>query len=191
MHTLLDYLQALGLGLAVGVRPFLATIVAGALASANAGVDFDGTAFAFLESPWFLVAMAAALLLSFLMRARVETPAGQAAVSGIAIGLGALLGGGSLDDRLSVWWPGLVVGAAGAALSNAAVRDLLLRAGRRLDAQARAALPVYADGAAAVLAALAVLVPPIAIVAAAFFAWLLVGGRRREGRKYAGLRILR
>lgn len=191
MHTLLDYLQALGLGLAVGVRPFLATIVAGALASANAGVDFDGTAFAFLESPWFLVAMAAALLLSFLMRARVETPAGQAAVSGIAIGLGALLGGGSLDDRLSVWWPGLVVGAAGAALSNAAVRDLLLRAGRRLDAQARAALPVYADGAAAVLAALAVLIPPIAIVAAAFFAWLLVGGRRREGRKYAGLRILR
>ncbi|HSD76479.1 MAG TPA: DUF4126 family protein [Solirubrobacteraceae bacterium] len=191
MHTLLDYLQAFGLGLAVGVRPFLATIVAGALASANAGVDFDGTAFAFLESPWFLVAMAAALLLSFLMRARVETPAGQAAVSGIAIGLGALLGGGSLDDRLSVWWPGLVVGAAGAALSNAAVRDLLLRAGRRLDAQARAALPVYADGAAAVLAALAVLVPPIAIVAAAFFAWLLVGGRRREGRKYAGLRILR
>lgn len=191
MHTLLDYLQAFGLGLAVGVRPFLATIVAGALASANAGVDFEGTAFAFLESPWFLVAMAAALLLSFLMRARVETPAGQAAVSGIAIGLGALLGGGSLDDRLSVWWPGLVVGAAGAALSNAAVRDLLLRAGRRLDAQARAALPVYADGAAAVLAALAVLVPPIAIVAAAFFAWLLVGGRRREGRKYAGLRILR
>ncbi|HSD81765.1 MAG TPA: DUF4126 family protein [Solirubrobacteraceae bacterium] len=191
MHTLLDYLQALGLGLAVGVRPFLATIVAGALASANAGVDFDGTAFAFLESPWFLVAMAAALLLSFLMRARVETPAGQAAVSGIAIGLGALLGGGSLDDRLSVWWPGLVVGAAGAALSNAAVRDLLLRAGRRLDAQARAALPVYADGAAAVLAALAILIPPIAIVAAAFFAWLLVGGRRREGRKYAGLRILR
>lgn len=191
MHTLLDYLQAFGLGLAVGVRPFLATIVAGALASANAGVDFDGTAFAFLESPWFLVAMAAALLLTFLMRARVETPSGQAAVSGIAIGLGALLGGGSLDDRLSVWWPGLVVGAAGAALSNAAVRDLLLRAGRRLDAQARAALPVYADGAAAVLAALAVLIPPIAIVAAAFFAWLLVGGRRREGRKYAGLRILR
>ena len=66
MHTALDYLQAFGLGLAVGVRPFLAVLVAGALATANAGVDFDGTAFAFLEQPWWLVAMAAALLLSFL-----------------------------------------------------------------------------------------------------------------------------
>jgi FtsH-binding integral membrane protein len=191
VHTLLDYLQAFGLGLAVGVSPFLATLVAGALASANAGVNFDHTAFSFLESPWFLVAMAAALLLSFLGRRRVDTPSGQAAVSGIAIGLGALLGGGSLDDHLSVWWPGLIVGAAGAALSNAAVRDLLTRTARRLDAQARAALPVYAEGVGAILSALAILIPPIAIVAAAFFGWLLAGGRRREGRKYAGLRILR
>jgi hypothetical protein len=191
VHTLLDYLQAFGLGLAVGVRPFLATLVAGALASANAGVDFDHTAFSFLESPWFLVALVAALVLSFLGRRQVETPSGQAALSGIAIGLAALLGGGSLDDRLSVWWPGLLVGAAGAALTNAAVRDLLARTARRLDAQARAALPVYAEGVAAVLAALAILIPPIAIVAAGFFAWLLAGGRRREGQKYAGLRILR
>jgi hypothetical protein len=191
VHTLLDYLQAFGLGLAVGVRPFLATLVAGALASADAGVDFNGTAFAFLESPWFLVAVAAALLLSFLGRRQTETPAGQAALSGIAIGLGALLGGGTLDDRLSVWWPGLVVGAAGAALTNAAVRDLLARTARRLDTQARAALPVYAEGVAAVLAALAILIPPIAIVAAGLFAWLLASGRRREGQKYAGLRILR
>lgn len=184
-------MQALGLGLAVGVRPFLATLVAGAMASANAGIDFDHTSFAFLENQWFLVAMAAVLLLSFLERRRLESPNGQAALSGIAIGLGALLGGGALDDRLSVWWPGLVVGAFGAALSNAAVRDLLVRTGRRLDAQARAALPVYAEGVGAILSALAILIPPIAIVAAAFFGWLLAGGRRREGRKYAGLRILR
>jgi Domain of unknown function (DUF4126) len=191
VHTLLDYLQAFGLGLAVGVRPFLATLVAGALASANAGVDFDHTAFSFLENQWFLVAVAAALLLSFLARRRFETAAGQASLAGIAIGLGALLGGGSLDDRLSVWWPGLVVGGLGAALSNAAVRDLLTRTARRLDAQARAALPIYAEGVAAILAALAILIPPIAILAAVFFGWLLASGRRREGQKYAGLRILR
>jgi hypothetical protein len=29
------------------------------------------------------------------------------------------------------------------------------------------------------------------VVALAFVAWLLVTGRRREGRKYAGLRVLR
>jgi hypothetical protein len=191
VHTVLDYLQAFGLGLAVGVRPFLAVLVAGALATANVGVDFDGTAFSFLEQPWWLVAMAAALLLSFLARARLESPPWPAALAGISIGLGGVLGGGTLDDHLSTWWPGVVVGIAGAVLSNAATRDLLARTARRLDAQARGALPVYAEGTAALVAAAAVLLPPLALVAAAFFAWLLAGGRRREGEKYAGLRILR
>ena len=35
------------------------------------------------------------------------------------------------------------------------------------------------------------LLPPLAIVFVAALAWLLIGGRRREGEKYAGLRILR
>jgi hypothetical protein len=191
VHTALDYLQAFGLGLAVGVRPFLAVLVAGALATANVGVDFDGTAFSFLEQPWWLVAAAAALLLSFLARARLESPPGPAALAGLSIGLGGVLGGGTLDDRLSTWWPGVVLGIAGAVLANAATRDLLARTGRRLDAQARAALPVYAEGTAAVVALIAVLLPPLALVVAAFFAWLLAGGRRRAGEKYAGLRILR
>jgi hypothetical protein len=191
VHVLLDYLQAFGLGLAVGVRPFLAVLVAGALAAANAGVNFDHTAFSFLESPWWFVAVAAALLLSFLGRARLESPVGQAAIAGLSIGLGALLGAGTIDDRFSTWWPGLIAGAAGAVLSNAATRDLLARTSRRLDAQARAALPVYAEGVAAVVALASILLPPLAIVAAGFFGWLLAGGRRREGEKYAGLRILR
>ena len=36
-----------------------------------------------------------------------------------------------------------------------------------------------------------VLFPPLAILVLAALAWLLMGGRRREGEKYAGLRILR
>jgi hypothetical protein len=36
-----------------------------------------------------------------------------------------------------------------------------------------------------------ILFPPLAILVIAGLAWLLVGGRRREGEKYAGLRILR
>jgi hypothetical protein len=191
VHTVLDYLQAFGLGLAVGVRPFLAVLVAGALATADLGVDFDGTAFSFLEQPWWLAAIAAALLVSFLVRARLESPPWPAAVAGLSIGLGGLLGGGTLDDHLSTWWPGVIVGIAGAVLSNAATRDLLARTARRLDAQARAALPVYAEGTAAVVALIAVLLPPLALVVAGFFVWLLAGGRRREGEKYAGLRILR
>ncbi len=45
--------------------------------------------------------------------------------------------------------------------------------------------------AALLAAALAVLAPPVAVVIVAGLAWLLLGGRRREGEKYAGLRILR
>jgi hypothetical protein len=35
------------------------------------------------------------------------------------------------------------------------------------------------------------LVPPISILLIGFLGWLLAGGRRRSGQKYAGLRILR
>ncbi len=61
----------------------------------------------------------------------------------------------------------------------------------RLDEETRKALPVYFEGAAMLLAALAVVVAPISAVALGFFAFLLRGGKRREGEKYAGLRILR
>ena len=49
----------------------------------------------------------------------------------------------------------------------------------------------YADGAALILAAIAIFVPPLAFLAIPGFVVLLLGGRRREGEKYAGLRILR
>ena len=39
MKLLLDILQGIGLSAAAGVRPFLPTLAAGALASADVGVD--------------------------------------------------------------------------------------------------------------------------------------------------------
>jgi hypothetical protein len=71
------------------------------------------------------------------------------------------------------------------------VRSLVARTRTRLDAEARAALPVYLEGTAIVLAALAVVAAPITVLALGFFAFLLRGGRRRDGEKFAGLRILR
>ena len=125
------------------------------------------------------------------MRARLETPAGIAALQGIGIGLGALLFAGTLDDRNEVWWPGLIGGVLFAMLASAAVRDLFARTRTRLDREAAAALPIYAEGVALVLAALSILIPPVSVLAIGFFVWLLAGGRRRAGEKYAGLRILR
>ena len=192
MRYLLDMLQAAGLGSATGIRPFLPALVAGALGRADAGVDFENTSFSFLESPIFLAALVLGVVVSVVLARRApDDPRVLSALSGIGVGLGALLGAGSVDDRFDVWWPGLVAGGASALLASAAMRSLIGRVRTRLDAEARSALPVYEEGAGLLVAALTIAVPPLAIVALGFFLWLLVGSRRRGREKYAGLRILR
>jgi hypothetical protein len=193
MNYVLDLLQGAGLGGAAGMRPFLPTLLAGALASADLGLDFEGTSFAFLEASWFLLLLVLCVVVLAVAQRRGlrEEGAVGAALAGIAIGLGALLGAGSMDDRFDVWWPGLIVGGLAAALASAAVRSLLTRVRARLDHEAGAALPLYAEGGGLVLGGASVLFPPLALVGLGFLAFLLRGGRRREGEKYAGLRILR
>ena len=191
MRLLLDILQGAGVSAAAGIRPFLPALLTGALASADLGVDFDGTEFAFLESPWFLVVLAVGLVLSFLGRRYVEEGPGEAAMIGIGAGLGALLFAATLDDRFDVWWPGIPAGIACALLASAATRSLLARVRARLDRSAQAALPLYPEGASAALAGGSILFPPLAVVGLGFLGRLYAAGRRRAGEKYAGLRILR
>jgi len=188
--------QGAGLAAAAGIRPFLPALLAGALASGDLGVDFGGTDYEFLEQAAFLLAVTLVLCGAVLLERRlgddqVESGPWGAALAGIALGIGALLFAGSLADEGYASWPGLAGGVACAALAQASSRSLFRRTRARLDANARGALPAYANGVALVLAALSVLAPPISLLALAFLAWLLLGGRRREGEKYAGLRILR
>ena len=105
--------------------------------------------------------------------------------------LGALMFAGSLADGGHGVVLGLVAGPVCAVLAGLAVGGLVQRARRRLDADAAGLLVVYADLAALLLAAVAVFVPPLSFVALIGFVVLLFGSRRREGEKYAGLRILR
>jgi hypothetical protein len=191
VKLLLDILQGMGVSAATGLRPFLPTLLVGALAADDLGVDFDGTEVSFLESPWFLLAITAALVVTTLLRSRFETPAGEAALGGIGLGLGALLFAGTLDDRHATWWPGLLAGLVCAFIAQQGARSLITRTRARLDAEAAGALFLYTESAALLLAGLSVLIPPISVLAIAFFIWLRLGGRRREGEKFAGLRILR
>ena len=191
MRLLLDILQGAGVSAAAGIRPFLPSLLTGALASADLGVDFDGTQFAFLEAPWFLVVLAAGLVVSFFGRHYVEAGPGEAAMTGLGIGLGALLFAATLDDHFGVWWPGIPAGIALALMASVVTRSLLARVRSRLDRQAQAALPLYPEAAGAGLAGASVLFPPLAIVGIGFLGRLYVAGRRRAGEKYAGLRILR
>lgn len=195
MDLFLDICQGLGLATAAGIRPFLPAIVAGIYATVDWGVDFEGTAFEFLEHPVWLVAIAVLLLVSLLWRRAGESDAAEAAVGGVGLAVGALLFAGTLADRGhdSAGWIalGIVGGMLAALVGQAAYRDLVGRAGARLDPQARRALPLWFDGVGLVLAALSVVLPPVSLLALPFLAWLLLGGRRREGGRYAGLRVLR
>lgn len=191
MKLLLDLLQGAGTSSAVGVRPFLPALLYSLLAALDLGVDFDGTSFAFLESPVALGAFIGATIGVVAAREAVRTPGVQRALLVISLVLAGLLFAATLDDRFDVWWPGLLLGPAFAALGALAARGLLARVSGRLDAEAAGLLPVYAEAFALALVALSVLFPPLALLGLGLLAVLLRGGRRREGEKHAGLRILR
>jgi hypothetical protein len=200
----LDIGQGAGLAGASGVRPYLPPLLAGALARADAGIDFDGSSFHFLESPGFLLAVFALAIVSYGAERSLanQQPAegsgspDRGRVVALALGiagliLGALLFAGSLaaDDQTS--WPGLIGGALCAGLAWAALGALFDRARGRVQGSAAGLLSVYADLAALALAAVAIFVEPVAYLAIAAFVVLVVRGRRDGERKYAGLRILR
>lgn len=196
MTLFLAICLGIGLALGVGLRPFLPALLIGALARGDVGVDFGGTDLSFLESPVFLLALLIGVVaLVFAERRlgadKVEAGPVGAAVGGIALGLGALYFAGALAQEDYAWWPGIVGGLLCAALAAATARIFFRRTRARLDREAQAALPVYAEGAGLLVAGLAVLFHPLALVALVFLIWLLVGQRRRDGQKYAGLRVLR
>jgi hypothetical protein len=194
MEFVLDLLQGAGIAAAIGIRPFLPVLLVGALASADLGLDFDGTSFAFLEEwPFLLGVLLLVMAIELVLRRGRDPDLGPFAwlLLAIAVALGALEAAGSLADHDHPVIAGIVAGAAAAALGFFAARSLFGRVRRRLDADAQGVLPLYGEGAALLAAGASVLFPPLAILVLAALAWLLMGGRRREGEKYAGLRILR
>jgi hypothetical protein len=209
----MDIGQGAGLSGASGVRPFLPALLAGALAREDSGIDFDGTSFSFLESPWFLLAVFALGVLAYARdRTMQAAPAARpgeprakvgngrslphpfdAAMLVLGIVLGALLFAGTLADHGYASWPGILGGLACAALGYFALASLFAGARRRLAGSGGPLmlLGVYADLVALVLAGLSILFPPIAFVALAAFLVLIVRSRSESAQKYEGLRSLR
>ncbi len=193
MHLAFDIFQGIGVALALGIRPFLPALAVGGLAAGDVEIHFKGTDYAFLQSAPFLVAMAVAAIALALLQRRLNP---EARVPTILLGLagaalGALMFAGSLARGHYAAWPGWIGGVICAAVGVAAAVPLLRRMRRRLDAATASALPIYAEAAALLLGVLSVVAPPVGVIALAGMVWLVVGFRRREGEKYAGLRILR
>jgi len=196
MTLFLAICTGIGLALAVGLRPFLPALLTCALARSDAGIDFEHTDAAFMEKPIFLLALLIGVIVLVAMERRhppedVSSGPFGAAVAGIGLALGALLFGGALADDHYSFGIGLAAGIACAAIAEAAARGFFSSTRRRLDREAAATLPIYAEVVGLVLAGLSVLAPPVSLLAFAFLLWLLLQQRRRAGQKYAGLRILR
>lgn len=196
MHLAFDIFTGLGVAAAVGIRPFLPALVVGALAAGGVELHFSHTPYSFLQSAAFLLALALAAIVLALLERRlgrhhVEGRPATALLGVIGAALGALLFAGSLARGHYAAWPGWIGGVICAAVGLAATQPLFARVRSRLDPEAATAVPLYAEGAALLLAALSVVAPPLGLVGLALLAWLLLAARRREGQKYAGLRILR
>jgi hypothetical protein len=194
MDLLMAISQGVGVSLATGVRTFLPPLVVGALARANAGIDFDGTGYAFLESvPWLAAMVLMIALVTLAQRNRVVVPALLFGVCAVAIG--ALEFAGTLADEGYAAGPGYPAGVVCAAAGFLAARAFFGRAAARArgggEEEAASLVDLFAQGAALLLAVLAVLAWPVSWLAFAFAIWVLLVQRRRAGQKYEGLRILR
>jgi Domain of unknown function (DUF4126) len=199
VHLVFDILTGIGVAAAVGIRPFLAALVVGILAAANVEIHFNGTTYSFLQRWPFLLALVILAFAATQIERRFATDRGWRSPEAITLGLcalalAALLFAGSLSARGTqhyAAWPGWIGGVLCAAVGLFATQPLFARVRARLDPEAAAAVPLYAEGAAVVLAALSVVAPPVGLVGLVALAWLWLASRRRAGEKYAGLRILR
>ena len=214
MHLVFDIFQAIGLAAAAGVRPFLPALAAGALAAGNVELNFKHTDYAFLQGAPFLLAVVVAVIILTLVERQVHGGGAGASKPGPGVAgataragidrspltvalvlagavIGALFFAGELARGHAAVWPGFVAGPVCALVGAGASQPLFARVRARLDAAAAQALPLYAEGISLLLAVLSVVAPPVGPIALVLLVWLLIGGRRRGERKYAGLRILR
>jgi hypothetical protein len=195
MDLFLAISQGTGLALAAGVRPFLPPLLAGALARADAGIDFSGTDFSFLESVPFLAAMLALTAVATVVGQRAQLSPLIRVLGASAVVLGALEFAGSLAEEGYAGGPGLVAGAAIALLGLLAAGAFFEGARARLtergESGSASLMTLIADAASLVLAAAAVFLGPVSYLPLAFCVWLLMAQRRRAAHKYEGLRVLR
>jgi hypothetical protein len=203
VHLVFDIFQAIGLAAAVGIRPFLPALAAGALAAGDVELNFKHTQYAFLQSSGFLLALVVGVILLTVVERRLHAGATAKPTSGLAhdpftvililigAGVGAVFFAGELCRGGAVIWPGYIAGPVCALIAAGATQPLFARVRLRLDASAAKALPLYAEATAILFAVLSVVAPPVGPIGLALLVWLLIGGRRRGDSKYAGLRILR
>jgi hypothetical protein len=177
-------------------------ITAGVMAHEDAGIDFTGTDWSWMES-WVFLGILAAVFIAFWVvdregKSQVVRPGGRAMEAGpaypfLCAAAGALLFAGSLADGGETSWPGLVAGAAIGFVGYLALGRLFMRANQRLfnAGDPGVVLGLARDALTIALTVLVVVVDVLGYVLLVAALVLLLTARRREGEKYEGLRVLR
>src|SRR3954454_16116152 len=104
MDFVFDLLQGAGIAAAIGISPFLPTLLVGALAAGDLGIDFDGTDFSFLEQPPLLAVVVVLLAIAIYVVRRagpgaMDVPPWVYELAGLSIVLGTLIAAGSMADH--------------------------------------------------------------------------------------------
>jgi hypothetical protein len=202
MSAFMDIGQGTGLAATAGARPLLPVIVTGVMANQDAGVDFSGTDWSWMENWGFIAALAAVFVVFWLldrqgtnklMRPKGRPPEAEPPYALLCAAAGALLFAGTLADGGEAGWPGLVAGAVVGFVGYLALGRLFMRTNQRLQAAGDpgVVLGLARDIGTIVLTVLIVLTDVVGFLALAAALVLLFTGRGREGEKYEGLRVLR
>jgi uncharacterized membrane protein len=197
VHLVFDIFRGIGAAAAVGIRPFLPALVVVALGAAKAEIHFKHTDYSWLVGlPFLLSVVAGSIVLSIgerrLSADRLQSRPVVSLLGLISAGLGAVLFAGILcQGHHHPLWPGFPAGVVCAVIGAAGTRPLFARVRKRLDDAAGGALPLYAEALGLTLAALSIVAPPVGVIGLLLLLWLIFAGRRRDGEKFAGLRILR
>ena len=198
----MDIGQGTGLATTAGARPLLPVIVTGVMANQDAGVDFTGTDWSWMES-WVFIGIAAAVFAGFwlldragtnkLMRPKGRPPEAEPPSALLCAAAGALLFAGSLADGGEASWPGLIGGAVVGFVGYLALGRLFMRTNERLQAAGDpgVVLGIGRDLGTIALTVLIVLTDVVGFIALAVALGLLLTGRGRGDEKYEGLRVLR
>lgn len=217
MNTLLDILQAVGVGAAAALSPFFAVAVVILLAALHLGLNPDGTEFEFASGiaavVVALIVIVQSLILTFTrggtrFRVAADRPHAITLYTVVAVVLGAVAGAVAMGAENREPLIGALIGAAFAAIVAPAAASLLSGVAGRIEAKeqrkpatadvnphaedaSRNVLAFGTDATSAGAVALALLIPPTAIVLPLLSIAILAGNRRREQRKHEGLRVLR
>jgi hypothetical protein len=198
----MDIGQGTGLATTAGARPLLPVIVTGVMANQDAGVDFTGTDWSWMES-WAFIGIVAAVFVVFwlldrkgsnkLMRPKGRPPEAEPPYALLCAAAGALLFAGSLADGGEASWPGLIGGAVVGFIGYLALGRLFMRTNQRLQAAGDpgVVLGIGRDLGTIALTVLIVLTDVVGFLALLAALVLLFTGRGREDEKYEGLRVLR